>query len=337
MQETPVKRQYTSQLRLGDQVDDFFVLTEAVLRPLKTGDRFFLRCNLRDRFGSVPAVMWEGAEGLYPTLRGNPVVKVRGNVNSYNGALQVVLDGITLCQERLDPGYFLPVSTRPRQEMERELVSAVAEVRSEPLSWLLKTFFADPEFCARFSQAPAGKSIHHAYVGGLLEHTLETVHFARAIAVCYPNYINKDLLLTGALLHDCGKIHEYCVDGMAFGLTDEGRLFGHLVLGSRMVEEKLREKPDFPLSLQRELLHMILSHHGKEEWGSPQPPKTFNAFALHHADYLSAELNHFHSLVVHAEANRELWTATDRKLERSVYLGFLGDDEVAAVEERRDD
>ncbi|MDK2855840.1 MAG: 3-5 exoribonuclease [Bacillota bacterium] len=330
-----VKRQFTARLKPGDEVEDYFVAAEPVLRPFRNGSGrsgSFLRLLLKDREGALPAVLWEGAEMVYPKLGGNPVVKVRGSVNRYQGELQVVLEAITPTEEELDPAYFLPCSPRPREEMEAELAARLAEVRLVPLSELLAAFFGDPTFFAAFTRAPAAKSIHHAYVGGLLEHTLETVHFAATIAARYPAYINRDLLLTGAFLHDCGKIIEYRIEGLAFTVSDAGRLFGHLVLGARMVEERIASCSNFPPNLKEELLHMILAHHGSEEWGSPQPPKTINAYALHLADYLSAEMNHFEGLI-RAAGGTEGWTAVDKKLERSVYLGFLGNDEVAAGRE----
>lgn len=337
MQAKPVKQQFTSRLKPGDQVDDYFVALDPCLRTFKSGNGkngMYLRLTLRDREGSLPAVMWEGGEAVYPGLKGNPVVKVQGSVSRYHGELQVVIESITTAEGAADPADFLPTSPRARADMEAELATCLAEIRSEPLRWLLQAFFGDPAFFAAFSTSPAAKNIHHAYVSGLLEHTLETVRFARTIAECYPAYINRDLLLTGALLHDCGKIAEYRVEGLGFTLTDAGKLFGHLVLGAQMVEKRLAARPDFPLALKQELLHMVFSHHGSQEWGSPQPPKTINAFALHHADYLSAELSHFQEVLASGAEGREPWTATDRKLERSIYLGFLfGDDEVAAARE----
>lgn len=336
MEEKPLKQQFTARLRPGERVEDYFVACEPQLRPFRNGggrSGNFLRLTLRDREGALPAVLWDGAEAVYPRLKGNPVVKVRGSVGSYQGELQVVVEAVELVAKGPDPDYFLPSAPRPRAAMEQELTACRAEIQSEALSWLLEAFFGDPEFYAAFTRAPAAKSIHHAYVGGLLEHTLETAYFARAIAARFPAYINRDLLLTGALLHDCGKVQEYRVEGLGFTLTDAGRLFGHLVLGARLVEERLAARPDFPTILKEELLHMILAHHGSQEWGSPQPPKTITAFALHHADFLSAELNHFQGLL-QAGVNEEGWTAADRKLERSVYLGFLAKDEVAATSER---
>lgn len=336
MEEKPLKQQFTARLQPGERVDDYFVACEPALRSFRNGggrSGSFLKLTLRDREGSLPAVLWEGAEAVYPRLRGNPVVKVRGSVGTYQGELQVVVEALEPAREELDPGNFLPSSPRPRPEMEKELAACLAAIENEPLRWLLSAFFADPAFYNAFARAPAAKNIHHAYIGGLLEHTLETVYFARAIAQRYPAYINRDLLLTGALLHDCGKVEEYRVEGLGFTLTAAGRLFGHLVLGARMVEERLAPRNDFPAALKEELLHVILAHHGSQEWGSPQPPKTITAFALHHADFLSAELNHFQG-VLQAGVNEEGWTAADRKLERSVYLGFLAPDEVAAARER---
>lgn len=339
MEEKLKKKHYIRQLQLREKIDDYFVATDATLIPFRPGsgkNGSFMRLTLSDCSGSLPAIMWEGGERVFPQLKGNAVVRIQGSVGQYRGEMQVIVDRLEITKGRVNPAYFLPQAPRSQQDMQRELGMAIDQVQLKPLRVLLDDLFGDQFFYQAFTEAPAAKSIHHAYLGGLLEHTLETFAFASAIAARYPEYINRDLLLTGALVHDCGKILEYQWQDLAVSLTDAGKLFGHLVLGAKLVEEKITRHPGFPPALKQELLHMILSHHGIEEWGSPQPPKTINAFALHHADFLSAEINHFQGLLAKAEESELLWTAVDKKLGRSVYRGFLPCDDVATTQEGDD-
>ncbi|NMA54735.1 MAG: HD domain-containing protein [Firmicutes bacterium] len=335
------KKRDIGSLQIGERINDYFVATDVTLNPFRpeSGRQgSFLRLTLSDRSGVLPAIMWEGGEKIFSWLRtGGTVVKIRGNVGQYRGNLQVVVDEIKPADEKvIDPAWFLPSSPRPRAIMEKELAGAIDQIRSAPLRQLLATMFDDTGFYQAFTEAPAAKVIHHAYLGGLLEHTLETFEFASAIAARYPQHINRDLLLTGALVHDCGKVFEYSWQGLAFDLTNEGKLFGHIVLGARLVEQTIASNSKFPRPLKQELLHMILAHHGIEEWGSPQPPKTLNAFALHQADCLSCELNHFQGLLDRAATLDGEWTAMDRKLGRSVFRGFLTQSAATREGERAD-
>lgn len=339
MEEKTKKKRYINKLQLGEKIDDYFVATDATLisfRPDSGRSGSFMRLTLGDRSGSLPAIMWEGGEQIFPQLKRSTMVRIRGSVGQYRNELQVVVDRLEIAEGTVSPESFLPQAPRSQLDMLQELRIALDLVQLEALHSFLIDLFDDHVFYQAFIEAPAAKNIHHAYLGGLLEHTLETFAFAKAIADHYPQYINRDLLLTGALLHDCGKIVEYNWDGLVFDLTDDGKLFGHLVLGAKLIEERLTNRPGFPRALKQELIHMILAHHGTEEWGSPQPPKTINAFALHHADLLSAELNHFQGLLTRAEEADVLWTAVDRKLGRSLYRGFLNYDEVAAAKEGDD-
>ncbi|MGI6129271.1 MAG: 3'-5' exoribonuclease YhaM family protein [bacterium] len=336
MEETIKKKRYVNQLQVGEKVQDVFVASDAALIPFrpdsgKSGS--FMRFSLSDQSGSLPAIMWEGGELVFPQLKQGVVVQIQGNVGQYRGQLQIIVERLELEPGAVDPACFLPQTSRSRSAMEQELRIALKKVQLPALRSLLSDLFEDRAFYQAFTQAPAAKRIHHAYLGGLLEHTLETVFFAEAIFAQYPQYINRDLLLTGALLHDCGKILEYNWQGLAVNLTDDGKLFGHLVLGAKLVDERINRYPQFPSSLRQELIHMILAHHGTEEWGSPQPPKTVNAFALHQADFLSAELSHFQSVLQKAEESDAKWSVMDRKLGRSLYRGFLNINEAAATRE----
>lgn len=322
-----MNKKFVNELNIGEKINDLFAITNANLSPFrpesgKLGS--FLRCNISDRTGSLLAVMWENGEEAFSKIKNaDVVVQIQGTVGQYRGETQVMIERLDIVDEaNIDPTWFLAQSPRPLREMITALKKLVVQIKSGPLSWLINSLFQDEAFYRAFIQAPAAKGIHHAYLSGLLEHSLETAVFANTIAAQYPQYINRDLLLTGAILHDCGKIQEYSWKGVAISLTDEGKLFGHLVLGARLLEAQMAKRPDFPADLKQELLHMILAHHGIQEWGSPEPPKTVNAYALHHADYLSAQIAHFQN-VLDTSSEQDGWTTKDYILGRSVYKGFL--------------
>lgn len=323
-----MKRCFIKDFSVGERIDDCFVAVDATLNPFRPESGRsgrFLRFTIVDRTGSLPAIMWENGEAVFQYLEsGNTLVQVRGNVGQYRGEPQVVVESVQIVEENdVDPSWFLPKSPRPLQEMLSELKQVVLSIKTHPLSGLLTNMFQDEAFYQAFIEAPAAKSVHHAYLGGLLEHSLETVAFAEVIADQFPKYVNRELLITGALIHDCGKIKEYSWH-KGIDVTNTGRLFGHIVFGAEIVNDywPLPEPKPAP-EIKCELLHMVLSHHGCQEWGSPQPPKTINAFALHHADYLSAQIEHFQGVLGGTDKRHNCWTAKDFILGRRLYRGFL--------------
>ena len=184
------------------------------------------------------------------------------------------------------------------------------------LSSLAKVFYEDREFLQQFSQSPAARRIHHAYLHGLLEHTVELLKLANTVIEIYPQ-MDADLLITGILLHDIGKVREYSWE-LDIDYTDEGRLLGHIVIADEMISNAIRQLPDFPEDLALTLRHMLVSHHGRYEWGSPRRPKTLEAIALHHLENLSAQINRF-SLILENRLPGEDWTTYDRLLRRQLY------------------
>ena len=249
------------------------------------------------------------------------VVFVRGSVSDYHGPQVVVGDMRKLDPLKVNRAFFQPISERDQAEMIAELKAVIeGDVRDNHLKALLEAFFSDSEFARRFALAPAARTIHHNCVGGLLEHTLEVIAVCRNLAALYPQQIQADLLLTGAILHDIGKIEEYRQDSISFDFTDRGKLVGHISIGKEMLDQKLTDWPDFPPALKLELEHMILSHHGMREWGSPEVPKTIHAFALFHADLISARMNQFVKIMQRHIPESGAWTDWDRFLERSIFI-----------------
>lgn len=316
-----------NELQVGCSISDYFVATEATLR-LKKDSSNFLSFVLKDKTGSIPAVMWDGFENAWPVLAtGDAIVYVNGYVGSYNGALQVTVNELTFPDTKeVDPFDFLKAAPRDRDEMLNEFKQIVDSIESEHLSALLQCILGDQEYFKKFIVAPGGAKVHHDYLGGLLQHTLEVARVCETIASMYPKYVCRDLLITGALLHDCGKIFQYSWENGILQTTDQGWLFGHIVMGAKYIDEKLKECPNIPLHLKSELLHMIIAHHGKKEWGSPETPQTINALGLHWADQISCKMNRFEEITKEMLGDEALWKWHDKYLETRIYTGFVYDE-----------
>ncbi len=324
-----MKKQMIKDMRIGDDVETQVLVLEAsksaFTAPHRAG-KHFLKLVLGDVSGRIKAVMWDPPteDSICP----EDVVFVRGSVGEYHGPQVVISDLRKLDPSKVNRSFFQPVSERSPEEMMGELKKVIEdEIKESNLRSLMKVFFEDGEFARRFAMAPAARTIHHNYVSGLLEHTLEVIYFCRSLVDVYPGQIQLDLLLTGAILHDIGKIEEYRQDSLSFEFTDRGKLVGHISIGKEMLDKKVEELEDFPDHLKLELEHMILTHHGMREWGSPEIPKTIHAYALFHADLLSARLNQFITVMNRHSTGGGDWTEWDRFLERSIYVPPPGDED----------
>jgi 3'-5' exoribonuclease len=221
----------------------------------------------------------------------------------------------------------LPSSERDPEELLAQVQGYIEQIDNPHLRALVDHFYTDPNFLDQFRQAPAAQRVHHAYLGGLLEHTVEVLVVCKTVLGLYPQ-IDASLLLAGALLHDIGKLREYTWD-LEIDYSDEGRLVGHVVMTDEMVSTALQSLPDFPEELALRLRHMLLSHHGRYEWGSPRRPMTLEAITLHHVEDLDAQVNRF-QLLLQGRPTGELWTPYDRLLGRPLYAG--SDDDLSAEE-----
>jgi 3'-5' exoribonuclease len=228
---------------------------------------------------------------------------VSGKINLYKNALQVNITDLNQAGA-IDAADLLPSSERPQEEMLQELREQIDEL-GEPWHTLVATILLDEVFLPRFASAPAARGMHHAYIGGLLEHTLSMAALANTLAAHYP-YVNKDLLLSGTLLHDMGKTEEYRIDG-AFGFSEDGRLVGHIARAATIVEQ-VAASLDFPPEELRQLIHLILSHHGTLEWGSPTKPKTIEALLLHQIDLLDSRVQGFYDYL-RSDSSEDAWTS----------------------------
>ena len=264
-----------------------FLLHDVVRRQSKDG-RPFLLATLRDRTGQIGGVFWDVPLTVDVWVKPGLAVLVSGRVSIHKDAIQVSINDLARAAG-LDLAVFLPASRRPRAEMLAELRDDVAAL-AQPWQTLAGYLLLEGALAERVANAPAARSMHHAFVGGLLEHTLSMAAIARFLSQHYP-HVNGDLLLSGVLLHDLGKAYEYALeDGFAY--SEDGRLVGHIVRGIVLIEQSAAEL-DFPAAELQQLIHLIASHHGTTEWGSPVVPKTLEAVLLHQIDLLDSRIGGF--------------------------------------------
>jgi len=303
-----------------DRIEGQMLVAEKHLQTTKDG-KPFLRLQLMNRTGSIEAVLWNNAETAYQILCRAPrqVVDLKGVVILYQEERRIRLHSVSPAPEetvRLEE--FLPTSARDPEEMADELHGTIRKVGNPFLRRLLEAVFRDPEIWEAFRNAPAAKMMHHAYRGGLLEHSLS---LARLAQLAHKNYafLDRDLLLTGALLHDLGKAWELRADS-GFDYSDEGRLIGHILLGIDTLQRKIDGIHEFPPSLASNLKHLVISHHGEMEFGSPKQPMTLEAICLHGLDDLDAKLWGVHDFLKKESAPGKQWTAFHRVHQRYFHI-----------------
>jgi len=316
-----VKKVYAKDLTVGAQIAGrFCVIEKRYINYNRNGvPAAGLALMLGDRTGKVSAVAWHDSLVADNTFRQDDIVAINGRVQDYRGEKQIYLEDIRKADPaQVDAADFCAPSPRPVGEMWHELMGIVDTVINPFLNSLLEMFFSDEEMSTLYRQVPAGRDVHHAYVGGLLHHTLEVVAYAEQMVKLQGARLNRDLLITGAIFHDVAKVREYEVKAFTFEFTDQGKMLGHLVMGAELVGGLCDRKEGFPAALRDELKHMILSHHGLREWGSPEAPKTANAMALHLADLTSGRLAQVEKVVDETLKNGERWSAWDKRLERNI-------------------
>lgn len=317
----PRKGPWICDLQVGDKFVGHYLLREAKLETFRDPSRGrFLRLQLADRTGRIEARVWENAEDTASDLSQARVLKLEGEVEEYQGRLQVrVLRMRAAPEDEYNRADLQPATRRDVGAMMNEVERTIAGLQNPHLAALLRLFFDDAGFQSAFMTAPAATRIHQAYLGGLLEHTYETLLFSRPLVDLYPE-IDRDLLTAGILLHDIGKLEEFAWD-LNIEYTDRGRLIGHVVIGAEKVDQAIVSIPAFPEDLRLALHHMLLAHHGRYEWGSPRRPKTLEAVALHHLENLDGQVNRFRTLIEAARLEGRSWTDYDRELGRSLYAG----------------
>jgi len=310
-------KQMIGDLRPGEPVDSVFLVADASLRTARTGSKY-LALQLRDRSGQIAARLWDATEALAGSIEVDDFVRVRGRTETYQNQLQIIVRSVTRADTNgLRLGDFLPQCERDAGQMMRDLRRILARVEDPDFKALLDAFLSDEDFCAEFRTAPAATVNHHSYLGGLLEHTLSMAQLAEKLTEHYPD-LRRDLFLTGVFLHDIGKIREISFR-RSFRHTSAGELVGHVTLGVLMLDERVRQLGNFPQEKLDMLRHMILSHHGALEFGSPKLPMFAEAMALHYLDNLDAKLKDFSSIVAEDRSSDPDWTDYSRRLERKLY------------------
>ncbi|MBI5869978.1 MAG: HD domain-containing protein [Actinobacteria bacterium] len=305
------------QLEENQAIDDIFICAGKTVREDKNGNKFLL-LRLMNSSGTINAVKWRADDALAVAFDQGQIVKATGTVkmSSYRKTLEIEVNDICPVTDTsdIDLAGLLPSSPRDLGEMEAELAAIREGITNTYLAVLLDEIFTDDLYHA-FCEAPAAKGFHHNYIHGLLEHSISVCHVAAAIAEQYPE-LNRDLLVTGAILHDIGKTIEFDYT-TAIDYSDPGRLLGHIVLGERIVADAIARLEAFPQELALQLQHLILSHHGEKEYGSPIRPKTPEAFLLNHADDIDAKANVFQQK---RAASDGPWSEFNRPLDRFLYL-----------------
>jgi 3'-5' exoribonuclease len=318
-----MSRQFVQQMADGDTVEEVYLVVDKQVRANRNGN-MYLQIELRDRSGSIGARLWNAAEPLVRSFESGDFLLVRGKVQLFQGALQMILSGIDRIEtEKVELADFLPHTEQDISKLYERLCTLLRKLDNPHLRALAECFLMDHELMQGFCRAPAGVRNHHAYLGGLLEHVVALMESADRIAPLYPE-LNRDLLLMGVFLHDIGKVRELSYD-RAFSYTDEGQLIGHLVIGVEMLGEQVRRVPDltgepFPTELLLRLKHLIVSHHVALEFGSPTLPMTPEAIALHYLDNLDAKVHSF-TRDIREDRGPTAWTPYSQATQRRLFKG----------------
>jgi len=308
---------YLKDIKQGEKVSSIFLVAEKNMAFSLKGAPY-LTVKLKDKTGELDGKVWDNAVEFDQQFKKGDIIAIEGRANTYKNSIQISIIGIKKCNwEEVEPTDYLPGAKGDVNAMYGELLNHIDVVRNKPLQELLYAFFKEEKTAELFKRAPAAKGFHHIYLGGLLEHTLSVVRLLTKISDHYPN-LDRDMLIAGGLLHDIGKIYEFSYDQL-IEYSDEGRLIGHIVMGVEMIDKKIAAIPDFPAPLALELRHVILSHHGEFEYGSPKRPKTMEALAVHYMDDLDAKLNAFEAFIADSNNADSDWTNYNRFFERYLY------------------
>jgi 3'-5' exoribonuclease len=316
-----LKQLYIENIKERDQINEVFLVKDKVTAMAKNG-KPYLTLKLMDRTGEVEGRLWDRVDELSRLFNKNDFIHVQGKASVYLGKMQLVVQQLNrISEDEIDLGDFLPVSGRDPLAMRSELDSLLSSLSDPHIKALLCAFFDDPDFFSCYAKAPAAKGMHHVYLGGLLEHSLAVAALASDVAARYPD-VNRDLLICGALLHDIGKVEELTYQ-RSFDYSDEGKLLGHIVIGVQMIEDQVRKIADFPPQTSLMLKHLLLSHHGQYDYGSPKRPKFLEAVILNFLDDLDSKINGVLSHIAKEPQREGNWTGYHRLYDRYFYTGGM--------------
>jgi 3'-5' exoribonuclease len=316
-----------TELTKGNIIDHFLMIRKIEIRNTKAGKKF-LSMELGDKSGSINTNVWydtAGFNNISDNGKVGDIIKVSGSIDEFQGAPQIKVKSIrsTTPADSVEVQNFLPRSARDPDVMEKELLVRIDEITNTHLKELLKNIYSG-ERMEKFKTAPAGKSWHHGYIHGLIEHTLEMIKICDLMCDFHPQ-INRDLLVSGAILHDFGKTEELSYDS-AFNYSDKGKLIGHIVICASMIEEETKKIGDFPEELKNLLIHLVLSHQGKLEYATPVVPKTVEAITLYQADELSAKANAYIGVINSDITSEGNWTKFIHLAQTDLYKNNLSEE-----------
>lgn len=306
---------YINELREGETLSEtYFCKTKQILKT-KAGKSYY-SLLLQDKTGTLDAKIWELSNGI-DSFEAMDYIRIEGQITSFQGALQLNIRRVRKCQEgEYDASDYMPVSKRDRGQMYKELLQLESSIKQNHLRKLADSFFVeDKEFVKAFMYHSAAKSVHHSFIGGLLEHTLGVAELCDFYCKKY-QALNRDLLITAALFHDVGKLKEIS-DFPENDYTDEGQLLGHIYIGAEWLGERIKTIPGFPAKLATELRHCILAHHGELEYGSPKKPAILEALALNFADNTDAKMETMLEILENADEKAE-WLGFNRFFESNI-------------------
>lgn len=305
----PTKRYFVSDLKPQDVVRSTFMVKSKGVMQAKNG-KPYLALILGDCTGTVDTRVWTNdVVELAATFSEGDVIAVAGRAQWFQNRMQLILDNLAPVEEPVTLSDYLPKAGADAEKQYTELITLFEGLDCPWTRQLAVALLKHPDIASRYPVAPAAKTIHHAYLGGLLTHSLQLTKLVDALLPLYPK-LNRNVALFGAAFHDFGKIFELSYDG-SFGYTDEGRLVGHIAIGTVLIDRAIREIPEFPVALELQLKHMVLSHHGKIEYGSPVRPQTLEAQFVHHLDDMDSKLNSIQELM-DSERSTAAWTAVHK-------------------------
>ncbi|MEJ5260320.1 MAG: HD domain-containing protein [Anaerohalosphaeraceae bacterium] len=311
---------FIKDIQPNQQINDIYLVSQPILRNTTRGD-LYIAMFLSDKTGKLNSRMWQATEEIYQQIPPEGYVHIRGKSELYQGALQIVINDIQpVDPSKVNPADYMPRTEKDVAQMYKEMLGILAQIENEPLRNLVSAFVKDTELMKQFCTAPAAMQMHHNYLGGLLEHTLNMLKVAKAVFPMYPK-IQKDLVIAAVFLHDIAKTQELSYK-VSIGYTDQGQLLGHIIQGCQMIAQKAdklaQEGKPVPQEILDNLLHIVISHHGLPEFGAVKVPATPEAFMVHYIDNLDAKMNQTTTLIENdpGEGN---WTSYQKSLETKLY------------------
>lgn len=317
-----MNRKFITELKENDHVEGIFFVAEKILGMGKTG-KSYLSLKLSDKSGILDGKIWDKVEHYSSLFERDDFVFIKGTVQSYQGTFQIIINDIRKAQEKeITIEHFVPDSGKDIEKLWHDFIEACGTIKDPYLKQLFNLIFIeDHEIQEKFKNYPAAKSLHHAYKGGLLEHSLNVVKLSKYICDFYENNINKDLMIIASALHDIGKIYELNFSYITSYTTD-GKLLGHIILADELIIKKSSLIQNFPQKTLNLLRHILISHHGEYEYGSPKRPKTLEAMIIHFLDNLDAKINGFITALEKDTQNGD-WTGIIKSFERQLYKGSI--------------